>query len=177
MDTAAAGQARNDSRLAEFLNEAIYEKLVRRAAGILRGESYAYYFDARDLVHEAFLRISRSQIPVRFQSAAHVIALATIVMRRILVDHARASRSAGQSIHISLVAESDLSAELPREIQLLRDALSHLATSEARRFRIVEMKFFGGFRMQEMASELKISGRTVRREWTSAREWLYVTLS
>src|SRR5271169_3818027 len=94
MNAAVVEGTSQTADMSEILDDSLYRKLLRRAAGILRRESGAHLYEPTDLVHEAFLRIARSEIPVHFQSAAHVIALITIVMRRIMIDCARSSKSA-----------------------------------------------------------------------------------
>ena len=176
MNTAIAEDFCETAGLAGFLDESLYARLLGRAAAILSRESSAYLLEPTDLVHEAFLRIARSEVPVRFQSSSHVVALATIVMRRIMIDHARSTRWSRPSICIPLDPHDELPAQSTGDTLPLRDALERLAASEERLFRIVEMRVFGGFRVEEIASALDISGRTVKRDWNAAREWLQATL-
>jgi RNA polymerase sigma-70 factor (ECF subfamily) len=177
MGEAIGDSSRNTIGLTELLDESTYKKLLERAAVILRRESSAHLFEPPDLVHEAILRIARSRFPVRFQSTAHVIALVTVVMKRIMIDHARAHKLSGRPLWTSIDPEAAFISESPGDTLPLHDALARLANCEERLFRIVEMRFFGGFGMQEIASRLEISDRTVKRAWTTAREWLQATLA
>jgi RNA polymerase sigma factor (TIGR02999 family) len=141
----------------------------------LRHEAKGHPFEPADLVHEAFLRIARSALPVRLQSTTHLLALVTLVMRRILVDDSRSAKSARAK---SVPLESDDLPTRPATDDLvIRDALSRLADCEDRLFRIVEMRFFGGFDIDEIASALDISSRTVKRGWIAARERLQEMLA
>jgi len=154
-----------------LLDQPTYEVLLRRAVAILRRESCGYLFDPPDLVHDAFLRIARSAVPVRLRGTAHLMALVTIVMRRVMVDHSRSTKSAKHGISVPLDTEG-LAAPETADTIVVRDALARLADCEHRLFRIVEMRFFGGFDIDEIASALDVSSRTVKRDWSAARERL-----
>lgn len=157
--------------LAEFLDQTTYKILLRRAASILCRETAAYLFEPADLVHEAFLRIARSVVPVQLRSAAHLVALATIVMRRIMIDHSRSVSPLDCQRSVP-IESGNLAAASESTTLVMRDALSRLAEYEERLFRIVEMRVFGGFDVEEIASALDISSRTVKRGWGAARDRL-----
>jgi len=105
MTTAAFSCISDGNEMASFLDQPTYDLLLRRAASILRRESLGHLFEPGDLVQEAFLRIARSAVPMRFHSATHIVALATVVMRRIMIDHSRTPRAAGRLRSVPLHAE------------------------------------------------------------------------
>jgi RNA polymerase sigma factor (TIGR02999 family) len=155
-----------------MLDNATYRRLLGRAGSILRREGAGHGMEAADLVHEAFLRISRSDPPVRFQDAAHLVAVGTTVMRRILIDYSRSSESPKRNRRVALDSEMGVPAEFGEDTMLLYGVLDRLASCDARRYRIVHMRFFSGLGVDEIASALAISSRTVKRDWVSARGWL-----
>jgi RNA polymerase sigma-70 factor, ECF subfamily len=171
MSTAALNCHSYDNDIAAFLDRPTYELLLRRAAGVLRRESCGHLFEPADLVHDSFLRIARSAVPVRLSSTAHLVALATIVMRRVMVDHSRSTNSVKDGTSVPIDVEGLAAPELADAI-VVRDALARLADCEDRLFRIIEMRFFGGFDIDEIASALHVSSRTVKRDWSAAREYL-----
>jgi RNA polymerase sigma-70 factor (ECF subfamily) len=171
MSTAAFSCHSYENGIAAFLDQRTYEILLRRAAAVLRRESKGYLFEPADLVHDSFLRIARSAVPLRLSSTAHVVALATSVMRRVMVDHSRSTKSVKEGMSVPLDVE-ELAAPEPDDAIVVRDALARLADCEDRLFRIIEMRFFGGFDIDEIASALDISSRTVKRDWSAARERL-----
>jgi RNA polymerase sigma factor (TIGR02999 family) len=153
----------------------VYDELRRRAAGKLRRERPGHTLRPTALVHEAYLRLL-GQDRVRWQNRAQFFAIASEMMRRVLVDHARdkkARKREGAAVRVAL--EEDVAAVQPREVDLLAldDALSQLAALNARQGRIVELRFFGGLSTPEIAEVLEVSQRTVDREWHFARTWLY----
>jgi RNA polymerase sigma factor (TIGR02999 family) len=153
----------------------VYEELRRRAAGQLRRERPGHTLRPTALVHEAYLRLL-GQERVRWQNRAQFFAIASEMMRRVLVDHARdkkARKREGAAVRV--VLEEDVAAVQPRSVDLLAldDALNQLAALNARQSRIVEMRFFGGLSHPEIAELLDVSQRTVDREWHFARTWLY----
>jgi RNA polymerase sigma-70 factor, ECF subfamily len=172
MSTAAPGCYSYENSIATFLDQATYHVLLRRAAGILQREPRGHLFEPADLVHDSVLRIARTAVPVRFHSTDHLVALATIVMRRVIVDYRRSARSAKRRSSAPLAGES-LGAPGAVDTIIVRDALARLAPRGDRIFRIVEMRFFDGFDIDEIASALDISSRTVKRDWSAARERLH----
>jgi RNA polymerase sigma-70 factor, ECF subfamily len=152
-----------------MMDESIYKRLHRRAKAILRNEVADHRMEPADLVHEAFLRIAKSRAPIALNDRVHFLAVATIVMRHILIDHARSANSPRRFKCVPIDSEMPLSTTPSAEALPLRHALQRLASREARLYRIVEMRFFWGFDIEEIASELSISSRTVKRHWTVAR--------
>jgi RNA polymerase sigma-70 factor, ECF subfamily len=170
LDQYRDGQAEAFERLMEL----VYDDLRRLAAWQLQSERPGHTLQPTALVHEAYLKLA-GQNPVEWQNKAHFFALAAQVMRHILVDHARArqrdKRGGGQS---SVALDEALKLSHPSEPGLveLDEALSMLARQDARKSRIVELRYFGGLSIEETAEVLGISPTTVRREWTLAKAWL-----
>jgi RNA polymerase sigma factor (TIGR02999 family) len=170
LDQYRDGQAEAFERLMEL----VYDDLRRIAAWQLQTERPGHTLQPTALVHEAYLKLA-GQNPVEWQNKAHFFALAAQVMRHILVDHARArqrdKRGGGQ---VSVALDEALKLSHPSEPGLveLDEALSMLARQDARKSRIVELRYFGGLSIEETAEVLGISPTTVRREWTLAKAWL-----
>jgi RNA polymerase sigma-70 factor, ECF subfamily len=157
----------------------VYQDLRRRAAGRLRRESPGHTLQPTALVHEAFLRLI-DQKQIVWQNRAQFLAVASAMMRRILVDHARSHRMAKRSGRWAKVTIDDaVAASGPRDIDLLNldEALRRLAEFDARKSQIAELKFFGGLTLEEMSHVVGVSVATVEREWQAARAWLYAQLS
>jgi RNA polymerase sigma factor (TIGR02999 family) len=152
----------------------IYEDLRRQAAAYLRRERPDHTLRPTALVHEAYLRLA-DQRHVVWQNRAHFLGLAAQAMRRILVDHARgrgAAKRAGDWARVTL--EEDLTPPQPDlDLAALDDALHELAAIDPQQARIVELRFFGGLSVEEIGLLLTISPSTVKREWSSAKAWLY----
>jgi RNA polymerase sigma factor (TIGR02999 family) len=153
----------------------VYGELRQRAAGHLRRDRQAHTLQPTALVHEAYLRLV-GQRPVSWQNRSHFFALASRMMRRILVDYARghgASKRPNPKLRMTL--ESGLATVAPRDCDLLTldEALSELAQLDARQAGIVELCYFGGLTEEEIAGTLSISRSTVARELRSAKAWLY----
>lgn len=156
----------------------VYGELRRLAAYYMRGERPDHTLQATALVHEAFLRLTE-QSEVNWQGKAHFFGVAAQVMRRILIDHARARvrmkrGSGGQKLTLDegLVLTEARSAELVA----VDSALDRLAKLDPRQARIVELRFFGGLSVEETAKVVGISEKTVKRDWSVARAWLYQEL-
>jgi RNA polymerase sigma factor (TIGR02999 family) len=168
-----------DQSAQEQLIPLVYNELRRLAAHYMRGERPDHTLQATALVHEAFLRLTSTEV-VDWQSRAHFFAIAAQTMRRILVDHARAAGSAkrsGGQHRISLESAIVYSPEQSRDMLALDEALGRLEQRDARQCRIVEMRFFAGLSLDETAEALGISARTVKRDWSMARAWLHAELS
>jgi RNA polymerase sigma factor (TIGR02999 family) len=157
----------------------VYDDLRRLAAWQLQTERPEHTLQPTALVHEAYLKLS-SQNPVDWQNKGHFFALAAQIMRRILVDHARArqrdKRGGGQG---RATLDEALEMSTPSEPSLveLDEALNTLARQDARKSLIVELRYFGGLSIEETADALGVSPATVRREWTLAKAWLRYELS
>ncbi|MGA2005515.1 MAG: sigma-70 family RNA polymerase sigma factor [Terriglobales bacterium] len=157
----------------------VYAELRRLAAHYLRGERSDHTLQPTALVHEAYLRLTRIQ-GVDWQSRSHFFAIAATVMRRILVDHARGQRAEKREGFREAVSLDDALVVSPgrsTDLIALDEALDRLARIDARRSRIVELRFFGGLSEEETAQVLGISARTVKRDWRIAKAWLYNEVS
>lgn len=153
----------------------VYAELRRLAARYLRGERGDHTLQPTALVHEAYLRLTKLQ-KMDWQSRSHFFATAAILMRRILVDHARAQRAKKrEGFREAISFDEVLVVSRGRSAQLiaLDDALVRLASLDARRSKIVELRFFGGLSEEETGAVLGISARTVKRDWRVAKAWLY----
>ena len=153
----------------------VYDELRRLAHHHLQAERPNHTLQSTALVHEAYLRLV-GQEPLRLDNRAHFFAVASHLMREILVDYARKHLAAKRGAN-SLTLSLDEAIALPRKRDLnlvaLDDALKRLAVRDARQSRIVEMRFFGGLSIDETSEVLKVSPATVNREWTVARAWLH----
>lgn len=157
----------------------VYRELRRIAATYLRRENPQHTLQPTALVHEAWLRLAK--LPeMDWQSRSHFFAVCATVMRRILVDHARAShaRKRGDSWNSVTIDEAILpSPERAPEILALDEALDRLSALDARQAKIVELRFFAGMTEEEAGAALRISARTVKRDWRIAKAWLYKELN
>lgn len=153
----------------------VYDELRRRAAAYLRRERADHTLQPTALIHEAYLRLVGQQ-RVAWQNRAQFFGLAAQMMRRILVDHARAQRAAKRpaaAMKVSLDDRIGQAASIDCDLLLLDRALSELTAFDPRQARIVELRYFGGLAEHEVAEALAISRSTVTREWQTARAWLY----
>jgi len=157
----------------------VFDELRRMARRYLDGEDPRHTLQPTALVHEVYLRlVDRRQ--VSWQNQAHFFGFAAQLMRRILVEHARGrqtgKRGGGQR-PLSIEAFVDLPERRDLEILRVDEALTALAQKDERQARIVEMKVFGGLEIKEIAEVLGISPTTVKREWATAKLWLFRELS
>jgi RNA polymerase sigma factor (TIGR02999 family) len=169
-------QAWSDGDLAarDQLVPLVYDELRRRAAAYLRRERPGHTLQPTALVHEAYGRLASQHEP--FQNRAQFFAMASQMMRRVLVDHARAHHArkrASGGLRVELT--EDLAAAEPRQVDLiaLDRALEELAALDERQARLVEMRFFGGLTSDEAATALSVSLATANRDWALARAWLF----
>ena len=166
---------RGDRQAESQLVPLVYGELRHLAAACLSRERRDHTLQTTALVHEAFLRMTGKNQP-DWQSRAHFFAIAARLMRQILVDYARHRRRekrGGSWEKLPLEEALVFSAEKSAELLALDEALERLAQQDERQCRIVEMKFFGGLSIQEIAEVLDTSPRTVKRDWTMARAWLH----
>jgi RNA polymerase sigma factor (TIGR02999 family) len=160
----------------EDLIPLVYRELRRRAGAYLRQERRDHTLQATALVHEAYVRLV-GQDRMAWQNRAQFFGIASQLMRRILVDHARqhqAAKRPGAAVKVTL--DDRIEATLPPpdcELLLLDEALSELAAIEPRQAQVVELRYFGGLSEQETAAVMSLSRATVTREWQAARGWLY----
>jgi len=165
--------AQGDATAEERVLRLLYRDLRRLARHHLQRERSDHTLQATALVHEAYLRIRKID-NVEWQNRSHFISVASRAMRRVLVDHARGIRAGkreGKKVELesALVYSDDQSEQL----LALDEALDRLAIWDARQARVVEMHFFGGLQFEEIADLLEVSVRTVKRDWSMARAWLY----
>jgi RNA polymerase sigma-70 factor (ECF subfamily) len=156
-----------------------YAELRRLAANYLRRERPDHTLQPTALVHEAFIRLV-DQRQIDWSNRAQFIGLAAVMMRRILVNHARdrvAGKRGGGAEHVplTLVGEGLGAAEV--NLLDLHEALDRLGEADRRKAQIVELKFFGGLTTDEIAETLRISTATVERDWKFARAWLHQAVS
>jgi RNA polymerase sigma-70 factor (ECF subfamily) len=163
----------------EALVPLVYEELRRVARGCLAERRRDHVLQSTALVHEAYLRlVGRSS--VHWRDRVHFFAVAARLMRGILVDHARmhaAAKRGGQALTLTLDEAIALPKKKELDLVALDDALSGLATLDARQSQIVELRFFGGLSIEDTSCVLGISPATVKREWATARLWLHNALN
>ncbi|QQS43199.1 MAG: sigma-70 family RNA polymerase sigma factor [Acidobacteriota bacterium] len=164
----------NDPESSERLYPLVYDHLRRLAMIYMSRERSNHTLQPTALVHEAYLRIT-GQKELEFRNRKQFFAIASNVMRQILVDHARARGSLKRGGQAILFSSEDV--DLPSEIRsasllALDEALTRLSTLDERQAKIIELKFFGGFNESEIGELFEISARTVRREISSAKLWL-----
>ena len=154
---------------------AVYRELRRMADHYLRLERPDHTLQPTALVHEAYLRLI-DQRKVSWQNRAHFFGVAAQMMRRILVDHARAKqrgKRGGAAHKLSLDEVMNLSQGRAADLVALDDALKALAGLDSRKSQVVELRFFGGLSVEETAEVLDVSPQTVLRDWKLAKAWLY----
>lgn len=157
----------------------VYEELRRRARDYLRSERADHTLQPTALVHEAYLRMVDEK-NVSWEGRAHFYGIAARVMRRILVDHARAhntQKRGGLAPKLSLDEARGLPCEGTDDILALDGVLQNFAKSYPRKSEVVELKFFGGLETREISEILRISEKTVLRDWNFAKLWLCRALS
>jgi RNA polymerase sigma-70 factor, ECF subfamily len=170
---------RGDPEALDRLVPLVYDELRRLARQHLRRERVGHTLQATALVNEAYFRLIAIK-QVRWQDRAHFFAMASRVMRRILVDSARARRyqkRGGGAERVSLDEALLISNEPTQNLVALDDALSALAAFDVRKSQVVEMRFFGGLSVDETAKALGVFPDTVMRDWRLAKVWLLRELS
>jgi RNA polymerase sigma-70 factor (ECF subfamily) len=173
-------EIRNGKKDAEpKLIQLVYRELRRLAAHHLRGENPDHTLQPTALVHEAYLRLTALK-HADWESRAHFFGTAAAIMRRILVDHARANKAQKRNAYTNAINIDDAVVASPApdvDLIALDEALRRLARIDDRRSKIVELRFFGGMNEEEIAVVLEISSRTVKRDWRIAKAWLFNELS
>lgn len=157
----------------------VYDELRRLAKRYMRQQNAGHTLQTTALVNEAYLRLIDSS-RVRWQDRTHFFAISAQLMRRVLVDFARAKNSrkrGGEQIQITLDEQLEAPFEKETNLVALDEALQNLARLSQRQSQIVELRYFGGLSEEEIAETLEISTRTVRRDWSLARAWLYRELN
>jgi len=168
-----------DENAKEQLLPYVYDELRRQARFLMSSERSDHTLQPTALVHEAFLKLSR-QTGIEWRDRSHFYGFASRIMRQILVDHARLHATAKRGnhpIHFSLDDVQVPIEERAESILILNEVLERLENFDEQQAKIVEMRFFGGMNNEEIAENLKISERTVGREWQAARLWLYRELN
>jgi RNA polymerase sigma factor (TIGR02999 family) len=164
-----------DEAALEKLTPLVYDELHRLAARYLSHERAGHTLQATALVHEAFIRLV-DQRRVQWRNTLHFVALAAQMMRRILVDHARSrgfAKRGGGARKLSLDEAGEIGAEQVPDLLEVDVALDRLAELDPELARVVELRFFGGLKNEEIAEVLGVSVPTVVRRWRLAKAWLY----
>lgn len=152
----------------------VYGELRRLAQHQMRDERSEHTLQATALVHEAVLRLTKQQ-HVSWESRSHFMTIAAKMMRRVLVDYARRRlglKRGGQYVHLPQEETPEVSAKPPQDVLAVNDALEGLAKVDPRKAAMIELRFFGGFSIDETAAILQVSPGTVMRDWTLAKAWL-----
>jgi len=162
-----------DESARDSLIPVVYRELRRRAAGYLRRERRGHTLRPTDLVHETYLRLCAQNSA--WQNRAQFFGVASRLMRRILVDHARARGAAkrGGGLRVTLVDSPATSPSADPDLLDLDVALDELAALDERQAHLVELRFFGGLSMEEAAEAVGVSLATAGREWATAKAWLH----
>jgi RNA polymerase sigma factor (TIGR02999 family) len=166
---------RGDEKARDELIPVVYAELRRRAAAYLRREKPGHTLRPTDLVHEAYLRLCAQDSG--FKNRGQFFGMASRLMRRILIDHARARGAAkrGRGLRVPLADDIAAGADPPDLLDLDR-ALDELASLDDRQGQLVELRFFGGLTLEEAAQVLGVSLATAKVEWAHAKAWLFARL-
>jgi RNA polymerase sigma-70 factor, ECF subfamily len=173
-------KAQAEPAITSELSPETYESLRRLAAQYLRGERADHTLQPTALLHEALLRVLK-QPDTRWRNEAHMAAFAARAMRRILISYGvarrRLKRGGGSVTRLPLDAALDFCNERDLNLEEVDRALEELEHVDTRQAQIVELRFFAGLRIEEIASALNLSPATVKRDWATAKLWLRVYLS
>jgi RNA polymerase sigma-70 factor, ECF subfamily len=155
------------------LLDTIYPELHRVAARLMRNERQNHTLQPTALVNEAYMRLVGDH-PISWESRLHFLNAAAQVMRRILIDHARAMRTTKRSGGVRVELKDTLAVSMadPETLISVNDALTRLEGIDKRMSQVVELRYFGGLSVEETAQVLKTSPKTVKRDWAMARAWL-----
>lgn len=165
----------NDPGAVDALFAALYAELKRNASSQLRKEHAGHTLSATALTHEAWFRLTE-QTRTRWQSRSHFLGMASIMMRRILVNHAQARHALKRDaplVSLTLTEAQQVAGGSGAEIVQVHEALLAFEQVDARAAKVVELKFFGGLENEEIAEVLALSVATVKRDWALARAWLH----
>ncbi len=165
-----------DKNAFDKLTRYVYDDLKHRAAAYMKNQRLDHTLQTTGLVHEAFIRLIDKN-EVEWKDRQHFMAVASIVMRRIIIDYARhrnRDKRGGRNENLPFEEEEHISSKGSSQIDLidLDEALTNLASFDERQSKIVELKYFGGLTFEEIADVLGISNTTVKRDWNIARAWL-----
>jgi RNA polymerase sigma factor (TIGR02999 family) len=169
-----ADWANRDPTARDRLLPIVYEELRRLAHHYMRGEREGHTLQTTALVNEAYLRLAGIDA-LRWRDRAHFFAMAATLMRRVLVDHARqrGREKRGAGVSVMSLDENVIAPRAAVDVMALDEALSRLAAADPQQSRVVELRFFGGLSVEETAEVLGISAATVKRDWATAKLWLY----
>lgn len=170
-----ADWGKGDRSALDKLFPLVHSELRRIAQRQMSGERPGHTLEATALVNEAYLKLADQQ-GFDWQNRAHFFAVCATVMRHILIDHARAharDKRGGGAIQVSLNEALVVAGDQAEHLIALDDALRMLESLDPQKGKIVELRYFGGLSIEEAAEVLKVSPRTVRREWQRAKAWLY----
>lgn len=169
---------RGNREAEERLIPLVYDELRRLARTYMRRERSGHTLQTTALVHEAYLRLVKQQ-DVVWEGRSHFFGIASQLMRRILIDHARGrfrAKRCGDKQVLRLDEAIVFSPQRSAELLKLDAALDRLSKLDARQSRVVELRFFGGLSVDETAEFLKVSPKTVKRDWSMAKAWLHAEL-
>ncbi len=171
--------SKGDQIALERLMPLVYDELRSMARRYMRQQPAGHTFQTTELIHEAYLKLAK-QGEQEWMNRAHFFGVAAKAMRHILVDYARSKSSqkrGGWQERVVLSDAADSSSDKFTDIVTLDDALNTLAKLDERKSRVVELRYFGGLKTEEIAAVLNISPETVKRDWRFARTWLIRELS
>jgi RNA polymerase sigma-70 factor (ECF subfamily) len=168
-----------DEEAGNRLMPLVYRDLKRRAGAYMGQERPDHTLQPTALVHEAYARLL-GQEHVAWKNRAHFFGIASQMMRRVLIDHARehlAAKRGGDVVRVELDDKIEGGGQIDVEMLMLDQALKELARLDPRQAQIVEMRYFGGMSEEEVAEALSLSRATITREWQTARAWLFRRLT
>ena len=169
-----ADWANRDAAAREQLVPIVYEELRRLAHHYMRGERAGHTLQTTALVNEVYLRLAGID-GLQWRDRAHFFAMAATLMRRVLVDYARqrGRDKRGAGVSVTSLGEHAVASQPAVDVVALDEALERLATVDPQQSRVVELRFFAGLSVEETAEALGISPATVKRDWATAKLWLY----
>ena len=173
-----ADWANRDPAARERLVPIVYEELRRLAHHYMRGERAGHTLQTTALVNEAYVRLAGIDA-LQWRDRAHFFAMAATLMRRVLVDYARqrGQEKRGAGVSVTSLDENAIASEPAVDVVALDEALERLAALDEQQSRVVELRFFAGLSVKETAEVLGISPATVKRDWATAKLWLYDELN
>jgi RNA polymerase sigma-70 factor, ECF subfamily len=165
-----------DRTALERLTSVVYGELHRLAHRYMKRERAGHSLQTTALVSEAYTRLVDYK-RMQWQDRAHFFAVSAQLMRRILVEHARRRKRRSGLQHVSLEDAAMVGGDRSDDLVALDDAMNQLERLDPRKVQVVEMRFFGGLSVEETAEVLKVSAKTVMRDWSAAKVWLYGALT
>lgn len=171
--------SKGDEFALEQLMPLVYEELRMMARNYMSRQRVGHTFQATELIHETFLKLAGKD-ELKWQNRGHLFGVAAKAMRHILVDYAKSKnrlKRGGMQEKVTFDEEKAVASSTSEEVVALDDALKKLAELDERKVSVVEMKFFGGLKVNEIAEVLKVSPETVKRDWSFSKTWLLRELS